>query len=67
MMISDIFFYIPEHQAVTLYTNLNEKVVLLMYNRILKFVKQKCFMLRKQKKNKGLLVDFSTMTIWFYN
>lgn len=67
MMISDIFFYIPEHQAITLYTNLSEKVVLLMYTRILKFVKQKCFMLRKQKKNKGLLVDFSTMTIWFYN
>lgn len=65
-MISDILLY-SEHQAITLYTNLNEKVVLLIYNKIVTFVKQKRFMLRKQKKNKGLLVDISTMTIWFYN
>lgn len=61
------FFNILGHQTITFYISLNGKVPLLSYNQIWKFVKSKCFMLRKQKKTKGLWVDSSTVTIWFYN
>ena len=73
MMLPGFFFFfffflnILGHQTITFYISLNGKVPLLSYNQIWKFVKSKCFMLRKQKKTKGLWVDSSTVTIWFYN